>query len=152
VVILRDYQSVVSSLISRQYKRSAFKYAVKGGIPGLIWKYFKQKKRKKKLLHKYAAHYLKIWILYNQEIQRHLLLQPKGSYLVVDHTKLGQEHRQLFDHLTQEWGFDLKYFNFADVYKQKLLSEVLDVAAYVKDKKLLQEAEELQAALLLHAT
>lgn len=150
IVILRDYQSVVSSLISRQYKRTAFKYAVKGGIPEWIWKYFKQKHRRKKLLHQYAEHYLKIWILYNQEIQRHLLLQPKGTYLVVDHTKLGQQHQQVFDHLTQEWGFDLSYFNFADVYKEKLLSEVLDISPYIKNKDLLKAAEDIQAALLLH--
>lgn len=152
LVILRDYKSVVSSLISRHYKRTSFKYLVKGGIPEFIWKYFKKNRRKKKLLQEYAEHYLKIWILYNQEIQRHLLLQPAGTYLVVDHTKVRDTNQHVFAHMTKAWGFELQYFNFADVYKEKLLSEVWDIAAYVKNKELLRIAENLQSALLLHTT
>lgn len=151
LVILRDYRSVVSSLVSRHHKKTDLKYAAKGGIQQLIWKYFRRELRKKKLLQEYTESYLKTWILYNREIQQHLLLQPAGSYLVVDHTRLSAINEAVFNHLTKEWQLDLNYHAFTKVYKEKLLSDVWDVAPYVKDKNLLEEAEALQAKLLLHS-
>ncbi|OMP75609.1 sulfotransferase [[Flexibacter] sp. ATCC 35208] len=151
LVILRDYRSVVSSLVSRHHKKTDLKYAAKGGIRQFIWKYFKRDLRKKKLLQAYSEAYLKTWILYNKEIHQHLLLQPEGTYLVVDQTRLSATNQEIFDHLTKEWQLDLNYHDFAKVYKEKLLSEVWDVATYVKDKSLLAEAEALQAKLLLHS-
>lgn len=151
LVILRDYRSVVSSLVSRHHKKTDLKYAAKGGIHQFIWKYFRRDLRKKQLLQEYSEAYLKTWILYNREIQQHLLIQPAGTYLVVDQTRLLATSQAIFDHLTKEWQLDLSYHDFAKVYKEKLLSDVWDVAAYVKDKSLLEEAEALQAKLLLHS-
>lgn len=151
LVILRDYRSVVSSLLSRRFKKSDHKYVVKGGLPLLIWKYFKRPSRKKKLLHKLSDKYLKAWITYNQRILEHLLLQPKGTYLVIDHTSLSQTNQGIYDYITKEWQVDLNYFDFSKVYKENLLSEVWNIAVFVKDKSLLEKAEELQATLLLHA-
>ncbi|SFW33900.1 Sulfotransferase family protein [Chitinophaga sancti] len=151
LVILRDYRSVVSSLLSRRFKKSDHKYAMKGGLPLLIWKYFKKPFRKKKLLHQYSDRYLRAWIIYNQRILQHLLLLPAGTYLVIDHTSLSQTNQAIYDHLTKEWQLELNYFEFAKVYKENLLSEVWDVKAYVKDKSLLTKAEALQATLLQHA-
>ncbi|WP_343672593.1 hypothetical protein [Chitinophaga sp.] len=151
LVILRDYRSVVSSLISRHHKSTALKYAAIGGIRQLIWKYYRSDIRKKKLLQQYSESYLKTWILYNREIQQHLLIQPAGTCLVVDQSRLSATSQEVFDHLTSQWQLDLTYHDFAKVYKEKLLSEVWDVATYVKDKRLLEEATALQAKLLLHA-
>lgn len=151
LVILRGYRSVVSSLLSRRFKKSDHKYAMKGGLPLLIWKYFKKPSRKKKLLHQYSDKYLKAWIIYNQRILQHLLLQPRGTCLVIDHTSLSVTNQAIYEHITKEWQLELSYFEFGKVYKESLLSDVWDVAAHVKDKKLLEEAEALQASLLLHA-
>jgi hypothetical protein len=151
LVILRDYKSVVSSLLSRRFKKSDHKYATKGGIAQLIWKYCKKPTRKRKLLNTYGDKYLKAWITYNQRILQHLLLQPENSCLVIDHTKLTVTNRAIYNHLTVEWELDLQFYDFSKVYKGNLLSDVWDVAAYIKDKRLLEEAEALQASLLLHA-
>jgi len=151
IVILRDYRSVVSSLLSRRFKKSDHKYAIKGGIGLLIWKYFKKPARKKKLLNSYADKYLQAWINYNQRILQHLRLQPAGSCIVVDHTRLSVTNQAIYHHLTTAWELDLCYYDFSKVYKENLLSEVWEVAASIKDKSLLKTAEALQAALLLHA-
>lgn len=151
LVILRDYRSVVSSLLSRRFKKSEHKYAVKGGLPLLIWKYFKKTSRKKKLLHQLSDKYLKAWITYNQRILQHLLQQPAGTCLVIDHTCLSKTNQGIYDYITREWQLDLNYYDFSKVYKENLLSDVWNISAYVKDKSLLEKAEELQATLLLHA-
>jgi hypothetical protein len=151
LVILRDYKSVVSSLLSRRFKQSDHRYAVKGGLSLLVWKYLKKPSRKKKLLHKLSDKYLKAWITYNQRILQHLLLQPAGTYLVIDHNCLCQSNQAIYDYITKEWQLDLNYYNFSKVYKGNLLSDVWDIGAFVKDKSLLEKAEELQATLLLHA-
>ncbi|RFM32896.1 sulfotransferase [Chitinophaga silvisoli] len=151
LVILRDYRSVVSSLLSRRFKKSEHKYAVKGGLPLLIWKYFKKTSRKKKLLHQLSDKYLKAWITYNQRILQHLLQQPTGTCLVIDHTCLSKTNQGIYDYITREWQLDLNYYDFSEVYKENLLSDVWNISAYVKDKSLLEKAEELQATLLLHA-
>lgn len=150
LVILRDYRSVVSSLLSRRFRKSAHKYATKGGMAQLIWRYFKQPSRRKKLLNSYSDIYLKAWISYNQRILQHILLQPKGTCLVVDHTRLSVTNRAIFNHLTVAWDMDLRYYDFSKIYKENLLSEEWDVATYVKDKSLLENAKTLQGSLLLH--
>ncbi|WP_343692497.1 sulfotransferase [Chitinophaga sp.] len=150
LVILRDYRSVVSSLLSRRFKQSAHRYAMKGGVARLIWDYFKQPYRKKQLLNNYGDIYLKAWITYNQRILQHLLLQPEESCLVIDQNRLPVTNRAIYNHLTITWEMDLRYYDFSKVYKGNLLSEEWDIAAYIKDKSLLENAETLQGALLLH--
>ena len=151
IVILRDYNEVVSSLISRMYNRTVHKYATRGGLPAFIWEHFKKKGRKRKLLKRYSQHFLRVWITYNREILRHLEDLPQGRALVVDHTTLADNNMQVFNHLTRQWHFNLDYFNFGQVYKKQLLSNVMDITPYVRDKPLLSEARELQLSLLRFA-
>jgi hypothetical protein len=148
LVILRDYQSVVSSLISRLYKESVRKYERKGGIPLFIWKHFKEPYRKVKLLRKYSTYYLKVWMTYNENILRHLEKVPPSSYLVVYHSSLGDKNQAIFDHLSGQWDFQLQYLDFNTIYKARLISEVLEVEKYVRDKDLLRRANDIQQKLL----
>ncbi|MEP6750870.1 MAG: sulfotransferase, partial [Bacteroidota bacterium] len=49
-VVLRDPQSVVSSLVLRIYKRTVKKYASHTGMSKFIWEHFKRKRRMNMLL------------------------------------------------------------------------------------------------------
>ncbi|SHN17124.1 Sulfotransferase family protein [Chitinophaga sp. CF418] len=147
LVILRDYRSVVSSLIQRLYAESVQKYEGKGWLPRMIWKYFKQPFRKEKLLRKYSEHNLKVWISYNEAILQHLQQLPSSAYLVVDHSFLANCNRKVFDHLYAEWKFCLEYYNFNALYKESLISERLDITSYIKDPSLLQKAADVQCRL-----
>ena len=147
LVILRDYRSVVSSLIQRLYAESVHKYERKGGLPRLIWKYCKAPYRKEKLLRKHSEHNLKVWISYNEAILQHLQQLPPSAYLVVDHAFLANCNRKVFDHLSAIWNFRLDYYNFNTLYKESLISERLDITSYIKDPSLLQKAADIQCRL-----
>jgi hypothetical protein len=147
IVILRDYHSVVSSLISRMYNKTSVKYANKKGIGLFIWKYFKKPFRKEKLLKKYSEHYLQVWITYNKAILRHLQNLDTSQYLVVDHTALSSNNRQVFNHLSGEWDFKLEYHDYRKMYKESLQSDVLNISPYIRNASLLTKADTLQEKL-----
>lgn len=147
LVILRDYKSVVSSLIQRLYAESVHKYGQKGWLPRMIWRFFKQPYRKQRLLRKYSEHHLKVWISYNEAILQHLQQLPSSTYLVVDHSFLIRCNRKVFDHLSAEWRFHLEYHNISALYKESLISERLDITPYIKDPSLLQKAADIQCRL-----
>ncbi|MCF6405273.1 sulfotransferase [Chitinophaga filiformis] len=147
LVILRDYKSVVSSLIQRLYAASIAKYERKGWLARMIWKYFKQPYRQETLLKKYSEHHLKVWITYNEAILRHLQQLPSSAYLVVDHSFLANCNRKVFDHLSDEWKFWLEYYDFNALYKESLISQRLDITSYIKEPSLLQRAADVQCRL-----
>lgn len=147
LVILRDHRSVVSSLISRIYSRTAYKYSKKKGFSKFFWEYFKKPFRKRLLLNKHSEHFLRVWITYNEAILHHLQKLNPAQYLVVDHTELSDNNKQVFKHLSDTWDFKLEYYNYKNVYKENLLSKILDIGRYVKDKSLLVKANELQEQL-----
>lgn len=147
LVILRDHRSVVSSLISRIYSRTAYKYSKKKGFSKFFWEYFKKPFRKRLLLNKHSEHFLRVWIAYNEAILHHLQKLNPAQYLVVDHTELSDNNKQVFKHLSDTWDFKLEYYNYKNVYKENLLSKILDIGRYVKDKSLLVKANELQEQL-----
>lgn len=147
LVILRDYRSVVSSLIQRRYAESVHKYEQKGWLPQLIWKYFKQPYRKKKLLKKYCERNLKVWITYNETILQHLQQLPSSAYLAVDHAFLRNGSLKVFDHLSAQWKFQLQYYNFNTLYREDLISAKLDIISYIKEPSLLQRAADVQCRL-----
>jgi len=152
LVILRDYQSVVSSLISRTYNETARKYGRKKGIKHFIWDKFGKPYRKENLLKKYSEHYVKVWIAYNTAILEHLQATDPDHYLVVDHANLFTDNEEVFHHLENKWGFDLNYVDFNTIYKKQLLSNVLDIGAYVNDKSLLKKAADLQQLLISYGS
>jgi hypothetical protein len=147
LVILRDYRSVVSSLISRIYSRTAYKYSRKKGLSKFFWDHFKKHFRKRTLLRKHSERFLQVWIAYNEAILHHLQKLNPSQYLVVDHTALSGNNKQVFEHLSGTWDFKLEYYNYANVYKENLLSKVLDIARYVKHSALLTKADTLHEEL-----
>jgi hypothetical protein len=65
----------------------------------------------------------------------------------VDHASLPAKARQVFDHLSGQWHFKLHYQAFETVYKEKLLSPVIDLDPYITDTALRTRAARVQQQL-----
>jgi len=146
-IVLRDYQSVISSLVYRMYKQSEKKYASKKGIPGFIWKYFIKKKKMKVLSKKYCQRFLQIWIAYNQAILQHIKRLPVHNYLVADYSILFDNDKLIFEYLVNTWGFTLHFFDFKNIYKAGQLNTSFNIDPYIKDKSLISKASYIEELL-----
>ena len=146
-VVLRDYQSVISSLVSRMYKQSEQKYADKKGFAAFFWKHFLQKKKMEKLRRKHSQRFLQIWIAYNQAILQHIKQLPSFNYVVADYTALIDNDRFVYDFLVQQWGFTLAFSAFKNIYKDGQIGRAFDSTSYIKDQTLIHKAVYIEESL-----
>lgn len=146
-VVLRDYQSVISSLIYRMFKQSETKYNNKKGVAAFVWKHFTKNKKMEGLRKKYSQRFLKIWIAYNQAILLHLKNLPVQQYIVADYTILFQQEKLVFDQLVNRLGFSLQLFNFSKIYQPSRMNKAFVIDPYIKDKSLIEKALFIQTAL-----
>jgi len=146
-VVLRDFQSVISSLIYRMYKQREAKYASKRDLAAFVWRHFVRKGKMEKLRKKYCQRYLQLWIAYNDAILQHLKNVPEGNYMVADYSILFGYDRLVFEHLVNNWGFALQYFDFRNIYKDGQLSKSFDISPYIKDKSLISKAMRIEEML-----
>jgi len=147
LIIVRDYASVVNSLISRIYRSAEKKYINRSWFAGFLWKTIRRHFRKRKLYKTLTEHYLKVCIAYNEEILRHTQQLSPDQYIVVDYKKLTASDRPVFAHLHDVWKFSLHYTSFNSIYKEKLLNTPEDLVPYIKDKDLLVKAAQLEMQL-----
>jgi hypothetical protein len=143
VVVVRDYHATVSSLVTREHKVDMKRFAIKKGLSRLKWKLLKQKKIKRPF-ELYAEKFLGVWIHYYEEIFTHILKLPSNKYLFVNYRQLVDDDNFLFNHLTDEWSFSLKYFPFSSVYKNELISDIEPFEKYIHNKELLTRAKEIE--------
>lgn len=147
LVIWRRYQRVVSSLITRLYEEDVAAHKQQKNISNWWWNLTKRKQHKTTLCEKYGEHFLKIWINYNEAILQHLRQLPHAAYLVVEQAALPTKDQWVFEHLATEWQFKLQYRHFESVYKERMISKVLDIDACITDKELLAHAAHVQQQL-----
>ncbi|HVV53684.1 MAG TPA: sulfotransferase, partial [Mucilaginibacter sp.] len=86
LVIVRDYKSVVNSLLKRDFFVIDQRYLSRIWLQRLMWKAFKRESRKKDYYKENAEYYLKVWIWYNEYVLDHLKKLTRDQYLVVDYT------------------------------------------------------------------
>ncbi|HVX52772.1 MAG TPA: sulfotransferase [Chitinophagaceae bacterium] len=144
LVILRDYESVVSSLLHRDFKGLNRYYQSKGNI----YRFFLRMKRKyhKNWLYKtYAEKYLDVWIAYNEELLNHAHSVPQ-NIIIADYKQLLKDDYSFFQQLMQ-YGFDLRYKSFASVFNEQLINKPASLTPYVKNTRLLAYAAKLENAL-----
>ncbi len=146
-VVFRDYESVVSSLIGHMHQQTEKENASRKGLSKFIWENFKKKNSISKLCKKHCQHYLKLWISYNEAILQHLQQLPAGNYLVADYAALYNNDRPVFERITGEWGFTLRFVHLKSIYKNHLLHNSFTIDAYVKDKTLLGKAASVEASM-----
>jgi hypothetical protein len=144
LVIVRDYQSVVNSLLKREFSLVEEKYLARKLFKRMIWVYLRRRRKEKKLYHDNAEYFLKVWIEYNEHILDTLKDLSPDNYIVINYTLLEKCDKQVFSFLTNTWRFALKYFSFQDVYKKSLLSKVVNLEPLIKDKALLSKAKRIE--------
>jgi len=140
LVILRNYQSVVSSLLRRDFAAIDQKYMARNYIQRLAWTHFRRPRRLNAFYHDHAENFLKVWINYNEEILNTLKKLHPDNYLVINYSQLLENDSEVFSFLTGKWQFALNYFDFKDVYKQELMNKADDISDFVTDKVLLIKA------------
>ncbi|PWK73781.1 sulfotransferase family protein [Mucilaginibacter oryzae] len=150
LVITRNFQSVVSSLLRREFAYVDKKYMARSYIQRLAWTKFRRKRRREAFWHEHAATFLKIWINYNEEILRAIKKLQPDEYLVTNYAQLLENDNEVFSFLTGKWNLSLNYFDFKDVYKQELMGKAEDISDYVEDKSLLIKATYLVKRLNSH--
>ncbi|HEY9195809.1 MAG TPA: sulfotransferase [Mucilaginibacter sp.] len=147
LVILRDYQSVISSLLRREFKPIDKKYMSRKLLSRIIWLGFRKRRRQKAFYYAHAREYLKIWIAYNQDILNSIKKLPKDAFVVVNYSMLIDKDILVFSHLKNQWNFNLKYFSFRKVFKENLIGPDLDITPYINDQSLIETARQLQDEL-----
>jgi hypothetical protein len=144
LVIMRDYNAVISSLIKREFAHIDKKYMGRNYLQQMIWKHWRRRRREEKFYTEHAETYLKVWLNYNEEILRTLKKLPADDYLVINYELLLEKDEQVIDFLKNQWKFNLKYFDFGQVYKNSLMSAPHDIEHFVQTKTLLVKAQYLQ--------
>lgn len=146
LVIVRDYKAVVSSLLKRDFAEIDRRYEFRGFVTRLKWQYLRRDRKKRQLYKANAETYLKVWIDYNEHVLQALRELPAEDYAVVNYSLLEKTDEQVFSRLTNDWGFDLKYFPFKKIYKQNLISDVADLKEFIKNKELVLRAQQIEEA------
>lgn len=141
LVIMRDYPSVVNSMLKRDFASLEEKYLIRKPFQRMIWLYFRRSKRRNKFYTENAESYLKVWVEYNEHILNTLKDLPAEDYMVVNYTLLEKFDKQIFSFLTKSWNFALKYFSFKDVYDKSLISTPVNIDPYIHNAALLAKAK-----------
>ena len=148
LVIIRDYQLVLKSLIERQFTFIDKKYMSRKYLSKLAWVHFRRERRRKEFYAEHADYFLKVWINYNEEILKTLKRLSAGDYLVINYSLLLKQDAEVIRFLKNEWKFELDYSSFKAIYKEGLMSSGTDdIDAFVVDKSLLIKAGYLQIRL-----
>ncbi|HTI58761.1 sulfotransferase [Mucilaginibacter sp.] len=143
LVIVRDYASVVNSLLKRDFDELDKSYRQRSFFTRLKWTTIKKRAKRKKHYRNNAEDYLRVWIEYNLNILSTLKgLQPE-DYLVINYSLLQKDDRRVFSWLKGKWGFNLQYFSFRNIYKESLISRVADLSPYIKNEGLIAEAKDV---------
>ncbi|MDN5286445.1 MAG: hypothetical protein JWR38_2719 [Mucilaginibacter sp.] len=147
LVIARDYNSVVNSLLKREFAFIDQKYMSRKYFSRLIWTHIRRGRRERKFYADRAGDFLKVWVTYTEEILKALKKLSPDDYLVVNYDLLLEHDRTIFSFLTGKWKFALNYFDFKQVYKGSLMSKADNIESFVDSKTLLTKANYLQICL-----
>jgi len=147
LIVTRDYRSVVSSLLKRDFKNIDIAYAQHKLFSRMAWKLYRRKHELKKYYNNKAEYYLKVWIAYNEELLKSVKSLPHDSYLVLNYAVLNSEDARVCQYLNDHWQLSLKYFSFNKVYKETMMNEPIDTDSYIENKSLITKALQLEHTL-----
>ena len=150
LVLLRDYEEVVHSLLKRDFGLLDKRYQAKSWPYRMAWKCLYRSVRLTRHRRKHRDRYLRAWVLYNRMILQTLDTLPKHRYLVVSYKSMRSQCAEVFGFLASHWSFKLRYKKFASVYRDDLISRQTDVAPVAADPDLLAEARQVGKNLQLY--
>ena len=149
LVIVRDYQSVISSLLKRDFLEVDKKYMSRKWLSRQVWTFFRRTRRRQRYYNENAEHYLKVWLIYNQQILKAVKNLAPEDYLVLNYNVLEKSDDEVFNFLTNNWQFSLTHFKFKQIYKQSLMNNAKNIDALIKDATLIAKADYIQGRLQL---
>lgn len=147
VIVVRNFNDTVSSMITRQYKVNEKTIKTKRGLPKLKWLLFKRKSLDS-IFETESEKFLKVWIHYYQEILQHTKILPANRFIVLSYRKLIRDDKNVFHKMKDQWQFSLNYLPFLDVFEMPLMSEVRDITKHVKDNELVKKAMTIEREIL----
>jgi hypothetical protein len=148
LVVIRDYQSVVISLLKRTFAELDVLYdANKGYLSKWAWSKFTRKRRFEKFCRSKAEFFLQVWVHYNEMILKNLQSIRPEKYLVINYAMLINEDLAVISHLNNKWRFQLRESRFSEIYNEKMFSKHFESEHYISDKALIKKATDLYAAL-----
>lgn len=149
VIVVRDFNSTVSSLIKREHKVNDRRFRTRKGLSRIKWILFKRKSLEK-MFAREADRFLRIWIHYYEQILTCTRALPDDRFAFVNYSRLSGNDKDFFCKLKKEWKFSLSYFPFFKVYKEELLGEAQDISKYVRNKNLLDKARSIEKDIFLN--
>jgi hypothetical protein len=148
LVIVRDFNATVSSLIQRDLREIDQGYKSKNWFSRQNWYKLRREKRHQQLFHQSAEFYLKIWITYNEALLKTIRHLSADQFTVVYHSESCEsDTAKLYSTLVDQWGFSLRRIDFKEVYNKSLLTGAVDIDPFIEDKELLKKASALEAEL-----
>ena len=115
--IYRPFEEVISSLYRREYKKLWLKNP---WLPA-IFKQLSFRINKNKILQSY----LSMWIRHNDEIIQLMSALPSEKVVFISVDKLREYDKQIFDLITQKWGFNLDYIPVNNIFKAEMINQKL---------------------------
>lgn len=147
LVLLRDYDEVVQSLLKRDFAYVDDKYRARSWPYRLVWQYLTRARRRDKHRHQHYNRYLKAWVVYNQMIVKALRQLPAERYLVVSYASMQRQCAAVHAFLSTRWSFPLRYRTFSSIYRSELISRQAEAPPANVDRDLLDQARQVHAQL-----
>jgi hypothetical protein len=149
VIVVRNFNATVSSLITREFKMNEKRFQQKRGLSKLKWQLFKRKSLEK-IFEKETDRFLKVWVHYYEELLQHARSLPTDSVVFLNYNTLMKADEDIFSTIRDQWHFAVHYFPFTNVYKKELLSEEQDIKKYIKNKDLEARALAIEEYMMQH--
>jgi hypothetical protein len=148
LVVIRDYQSVVVSLLKRTFAEYETQYITgKGYFSKWAWYKFRRKRRFEEFCKSKARFFLQVWVYYNEAILKTIHSLQSEKYLVINYAMLINEDAAVISQLNNIWHFQLDHSRFSDIYSEKMFSKHFEIKQYINDKELVKKAEDLYGVL-----
>ncbi|HEV7814229.1 MAG TPA: sulfotransferase [Janthinobacterium sp.] len=147
LVVFRDYKSIVSSLIKRDFTDIEERHQAKGWLYRTLWTRLCRPVRLRRHSARHSERYLRAWVIYNRMILKTLGGLPENRYLVVSYKLMKNQGSDVFGFLSSHWSFRLRYKNFSRIFKNELISKGDEYVPHLENEALLDEANQLSARL-----
>jgi len=152
LVIVRDYASVVSSLLKREFWDREKKYLARKAFSRFIWENFRRERNLQAFYKSKAGYYLRVWITYNQQLLKLIETSSPETCLVVNYSFLNDNDSRVRNYMKENWGLALKNIGFSEIFKGSLINTPLDIDSFISDKALVAEGAALQTEMESHIT
>lgn len=141
--LFRNFEQVVTSLIKREAKHFGKSFRKKSKLNRIIYFFLKNQFYRSFEKTRWKI-YSESWILYNKQILDSLELIPLDNFILVEIEDIISHPKEIF-HKILDWGFDLKFTPFEEIFEAALFSKKINKTPIAKD--ILKEAARIEQKL-----